>query len=192
MRCFRVANGVGNRPVHAVNGDESETVHTDLARDLGNGKMGCDQLVPAWRVDAVKTGMRRRRAGDAHMHLGRAGVAHHGHNLARGGATHDRIIDKNDPLAAHRLGVGIVLQLDRIGAVLLCRLDEGAADIMIADDAKIEGDRRRLGIAERRRHAGIGHRNDQIGVDVRFTGQFGTDGFAGVIDAAALDHRIWT
>ena len=52
---------------------------------------------------------------------------------------------------------------DRVG-----RLDEGAADIVVADDAEIEGEARRLREADRRRRAGIGHRHDDVGLGRRF------------------------
>ena len=58
-----------------------------------------EKLVAFRRGDAVEAGMRRRRARDAHMHLARAGLAHHRHDLGRGRAAHDRIVDQDDALA---------------------------------------------------------------------------------------------
>ena len=47
-------------------------------------------------------------------------------------------------------------------------LDEGAADIVVADDAELEGDAGLLREADRRRRAGIGHRHDDVGLDRAF------------------------
>ena len=61
--------------------------------------------------------------------------------------------------------VGVVLQLDAEVADLVAGLDEGPPDIMRADDAELERDAALLGVADRRRHARIGHRHDEIGLD---------------------------
>ena len=124
------------------------------------------------------------------MHFRGAGIAHHRHDLARRGAAHDRIIDKHDPLALDRRRIGVVLQLHRIGAAFLRRLDKGPADIMVADDPEVEGNPRFFRIAKRRRYAGIGNRDDQVGIDVGLACQLAANGLAGVIDAASLDDRI--
>ena len=99
--------------------------------------------------------MHRRRAGDAHVHLGRAGFADHLHDLQRRGAAHDRIVDEHDALAGEHVAVGVVLEADAHVADGVGRLDEGAADVVVADDAEIEGQAGGLGVADRRRRAGI-------------------------------------
>ena len=70
----------------------------------------------------------------------RAGIAHHLDDLQAGGAADDRIVDQHDALALDQRAVGIVLQLDAEVADLLARLDEGAPDIVRADDAELERD----------------------------------------------------
>ena len=105
------------------------------------------------------------------MHLLGAGVAHHLHDLERGGAAHDRIVDQHDALARDHRAVGAVLQAHAELADRLRRLDEGAADIVVADDAELVGDAGGLRKADRRRHAGIRHRHDHVGVRRRFARQ---------------------
>src|SRR3546814_1805933 len=83
------------------------------------------------------------------MHFLGAGLSHHLDDLGRGGAAHDGIVDQDDPLALDIGAVGIVLQLDAEMADLVGRLDEGAADIMVADDAELEGNATLGGIADR-------------------------------------------
>ena len=48
----------------------------------------------------------------------------------------------------------------RIGVL---RLDERAADVVIADQPEVERQPGLLGVAERGRHAGVGHRDDEVG-----------------------------
>ena len=123
---------------------------------LLEGVGGRQQLVAVRRIDPVIIRMRDRRRGDAEMHFGGAGIAHHLHDLGRRGAAHDGIVDQYDALAGHDRAVGIMLQPHAELADLLGRLDEGAPDIMVANDAEIERDAGFLRIAERRRNAGIG------------------------------------
>lgn len=61
-----------------------------------------------------------------------------------------------------------MLQLHTEGADLLRRLDEGAPDIVVTNDAVFEGDAALLRIAERRRRTAIRHRHDDVGIDGRF------------------------
>src|SRR6185503_10228980 len=70
------------------------------------------------------------------------------------------------------------------------RLDEGAADIVVADDAQFERQARPLGIADRRRDAGIGHRHDHVGGHGAFLGELGADLLARLVDADALDLAV--
>ena len=72
----------------------------------------------------------------------------------------------------------------------LRRLDEGAADIMVADDAELVGHAACLREAERGRHAGIGHRHDDVGVDRRFARRARAHALAHVVDAAAVHDRV--
>src|SRR5688500_599511 len=70
------------------------------------------------------------------------------------------------------------------------RLDEGPADIVVSDDAELEGDARRLRITERGGNAGVWNGNDHVRFDWRFARQFGADVLAHVVDVTAFDQRI--
>ena len=74
------------------------------------------------------------------MHFARAGIAHHFDDLHRSGAAHDRIVDQYHALAVDMDAVGVVLQAHAEMADMVGGLDEGAADIVVADDAELEGD----------------------------------------------------
>ncbi len=71
-------------------------------------------------------------------------------------------------------------------------LDEGAPDIVVADDAELERDAGLDGIAERGRDARIGHRDDDVGGDRALARQLGADPLARLVDAAALDDAVGT
>ena len=145
-----------------------------------------EQLVLVGRVDAVKAGVGGGRGGDAHVHLAGADLLYHLDDLLRGRAAHDRIVDQDDPLALDQGAIGVVLETDAEVADVVGRLDEGAAHIVIADDAEFERQARAMGVSDRRRHARVGHGDDDVGRDRAFPGQFHADAFARLVDADAF------
>ena len=124
------------------------------------------------------------------MHLARARFAHHLHDLDAGGAAHDRIVDQHDALAVDDGAVGVVLQAHAEFADRLGRLDEGAPDVMVADDAELERQAAGRGEAERGGHAGIGHRHDDVGVGRRLSRELRAHRLARVVDRAAVHDRV--
>ena len=61
---------------------------------------------------------------------------------------------------------------------------------MVADDAELVGNAGFLRVTDRRRHAGIRHRDDHVGRGGRLAREFDAAGFAHVVDAAAADDRV--
>ncbi len=83
-----------------------------------------------------------------------------------------------------------MLELDAELPDALLGLDEGAADIVIADDAVFEGQSGFLRVADRRRHAGIGNRHDDVGIGRRFARQLPAHLLAHLVDRAAADDGV--
>ena len=73
---------------------------------------------------------------------------------------------------------------------LVGRFDEGAPDVVVADNPEFERLAGLGGIADGRGHAGIGHRHHHIGVDHGFVGQLGADALARLVYALALDPAV--
>ncbi len=97
------------------------------------------------------------------MDLGRAGFPQHPHDLARRCAAHDRVVHHDDTLAGDDLPHRVQLHLDAEVPDGLLRLNEGAPDVMVSDEAERERDAGLLGEPQSRVHAGVGHRHDDIG-----------------------------
>ncbi len=72
------------------------------------------------------------------MHFFRSRAAHHAHDLAAGGAAHDGIVDQNDAFAFQQAAHRVQLEFHAEVAHALFRLNEGAPDVMIADQAEAE------------------------------------------------------
>src|SRR4029079_5568286 len=67
----------------------------------------------------------------------------------------------------------------------LLRLDEGAADVVVADQAEPHRDAGCLAKANRRAHAGIGNRNDDVSRNGSLRREIASEGRADLVDAAA-------
>ena len=74
--------------------------------------------------------------------------------------------------------------------IVLLRLDEGAADVGVLHQPLPVGDAALLGVADRRRRAGLGHRDDQVGVDGELTREPAADLDPDVVDALAADLGV--
>ena len=130
------------------------------------------------------------RRGDAHVDLGGAGGADHLDDLAAGGAADDGVVDQDDALALDDAAVGGVFELHAEVADAVGGFDEGAADIVVADDAELEGDAALGGVAHGGGDAAVGDGDDDVGVDMAFAGEFGADAFSGGVDADAFDDGV--
>ena len=97
------------------------------------------------------------------MHLARTCLADHLDDLPAGGAAHDGVVHQDHPLVLQHRAVGGVLQLHAEMADVVGRLDEGTADIVVADDTEFERDAAFGRVAHRCRHAGVGHGHHHVG-----------------------------
>ena len=89
---------------------------------------------------------------------------------------------------AHR----IQLELHAEVAHPLLRLDEGAAHVVVADQSKLDRDAALLREAHGRGHAGVGHRNNDVGVHRRFQRKLPAHGVARRLHGASEDNAVGT
>src|SRR4051812_42088862 len=125
------------------------------------------------------------------MHFAGTGIAHHADDLFRRGAAHQRVVDQDDALAFDRRAVGRMLHAHAEFAHALGRLNEGAADIMVADDAEFERHAGMLAVADCGGGAGIRHRHDDVDLDMALARELRAEGLADLVDRAAADDGIW-
>src|SRR5260370_8078871 len=111
-------------------------------------------------------------------------------DLAAGGSAHDGIVDEHHALAFNQATDGIELELHTEIADSLRRLDKGAADVMIANQAHAEGNLGFEGVADGGRHAGIGHGNDDIGVDGMLLREGASEHLAAFVHGAAETNTL--
>src|SRR5438094_1209282 len=167
VRLARLADGL----VDAGEREVVQRVAVQLGGDLLDRAPVGDHLLARRHVDAVVARVLDRRRRDAHVYLRRAGVAQHADDLARRVAAPDRVVDDDEPLAADDLGKRVELQPQAVLAQLLAGLDERPRDVAVLDEAVVLRQPGRPRHAARRRVAGVGHRDDEVGVDRRLAPQ---------------------
>ena len=154
------------------------------------GHIGGQQFFALRGIHPVKTRPGGGRRCNPKMHLGRPSLEHHFTDLDAGGAAHHRIVDQNDPLAAHQGAVDVQFQPHTHVADLFGGFNKRAADILVADDPHRIGNPRLQAIPDGSGGAGIRHRADQIGINRGLFGQFAADRLARFIDRPATQNRI--
>ncbi len=107
----------------------------DAVADLLHALSGSHQLGSGGHVDAVEARVADGRRADAQVHLSGAGRIEHVDDLAGGVAAHDGVVDHDQPLAADDRRQRVELHADAHLAQLLVRLDEGAVDVAVLDEA---------------------------------------------------------
>ena len=122
------------------------------------------------------------------MHLGRARLEEHRHDLPGGRAADDRVVDDDDALPAH-LGQRVELHADPVLAQSLVGLDERPPDVAVLDQALLEGDPARAREADRGRRAGVRNRHHEVGLRRRLGGEPLAHAHAGAVelDAAQVE-----
>ena len=88
---------------HALFAQVGKRINAKVPFYLRQAEAGGDQLVLGIGIDSVEAGMGHRWRTDAHVHLGGTGIPQGCHQLATGGATHNRIIDHHNPLAREHI-----------------------------------------------------------------------------------------
>src|SRR5215472_3680586 len=168
----------------------AERIRTEEFADVF-GRVGRgNQLFARGRVHAVIAGGNGGRATDPHVDFFGTGVADHADDLAAGGTPDDGIVHEHDALAFDEAAYGIELQLDAEIADGLRGLDEGAADIVIANQAHAERDFRFERVAHSGGNAGVGHGHDDVGFDGMFAGEQAAKHFAALVDGPAKNNAV--
>src|SRR5882724_7286326 len=185
------ARGIAARGLqHAVERQVAERVGAEVAADLLDVVAGPDQLLARRRVDAVVTGPLDRRRRDPHVDLAGARVAEHAHDLAAGGPAHDRVVDHHHALALQHLGHRVQLHLHAEVPDALLGLDEGAADVMVADQAHLVRRARLLGVPEGRARPRVRHGDHDVGRDGMLARELVAERLAYGVDVAAPQRGV--
>ena len=151
-----------------------------------------DQLAAVAGVDTVEARPGDGRRGDAQVHLESAGLPQHAHELALGGAPHDRVVDDDQPLAGDVLAQRVELHAHRPGPHLLVGGDEAAAHVAVLDQALAEGDPAGASEALRRGDARLRDAHHHVGLDRRGGRELLAHADACLVHALAVEAAVGT
>src|SRR6185312_526850 len=169
----------------------AQGIRSDVFADLFDGFIRGDELVLGWSIHAVKTWGDGGRTGNPHVDFFGSGVADHADDLAAGGAAHDGIVNQNHAFAFEQRAHRIQLEFDAKITDRLARFNERAAHVVIADEAKAK----RNAAFGRKAHgggnAGVGYRDNDVGVHGSFKGQLAAQFFTTLLHEAAEDDAVW-
>src|SRR6187200_2091658 len=185
-RLRRLAGGAD----HALLREVPQRVGADVVADLLDGQVRADELLPRRHVDPVEARPLDRRAGDTRVYLGGTGLAQGLHDLPRGGAADDRVVDDDQPLAAYGVGDRVQLELHAAVAQQLARLDERAPHVVVLVQAVAVRDAGELRIALRGRVPGGGDRDHHVGVGRRLLREDAAHLAARLVHGDAGDPRV--
>ena len=124
------------------------------------------------------------------MNLLGAGVAQHLDELHHGGAAHDGVVDDDQALALDVVAQRVEFHTHTHGAQLLRRLDKRTAHVAVLDKALAKRNTALVRIPLRGRQAGVGHADDQVGLDGLLMCQLTTHVITAGVDALAVHDGI--
>ena len=176
--------------VHAVEAEVGEAVGAEVLPYLVDGELRGQQLAPVARVDAVEARPLDGRRRDAQMHLGRAGLAQHLHELSLRGAAHDGVVDHDDALAGDVLAQRVELHAHRRLAHRLAGGDEAAADVAVLHQALAVRDAAHPSEAFSRRNPRLRYAHHHVGFDGCLHGELFAHTHPGLMDVVAVEHAV--
>src|SRR6185369_17067454 len=132
-RCVRTHT---RRRDHSFKRQVTERIGLDELPDLLDTHLRRDQFRLVRRVDAVVTRTNRRRTTDAHVNLFRTRFSDHAYDFFRRRAADDRVVDQNHAPAVDQIAHRVELDAHAERADRLPRLDERAANVMIAHESE--------------------------------------------------------
>src|SRR5438874_4402634 len=126
------------------------------------------------------------------MHFLGASATHHAHNLFAGGSAHDGVVNQHHALtfeqAAHRIQLKSYAEV----AHRLLWLDEGAAYVVIANEAEPKRDATFRSVTHRGGYTGVRYRHNQVGIGRGFDGKLAAEFFAALLHRASKAATVGT
>ena len=126
------------------------------------------------------------------MHFFRPSLSEHVHQFLTGRATYNRVIHHHDAFISQKTPDGVEFDFHPKMPNGLLGLNKRASHIVIADEPGIKGNTGFLRIPQGRRNAGVRHRNHDIRLHRRFTGELPAKGLADQVHIVAKDIAIRT
>ena len=181
---------LGHDLQQALDRKEGQRIGANVLADLIDRLVSADELRLHVGIDAVEARPDDLGRVDADVNLLGAGVAQHLDELHHGGAANDGVVDDDQALALDIVAQWIELHAHAHGTQLLRGLDKRTAHIAILDEALAKGNAALARITLRRRQTGVGHADDQVGIDGLLVCQLTTHVVTAGVDALAIHDGV--
>ena len=175
---------------HGGGVEVADGIGAEVLADLVHGALIGEEVAGIGEIDAVMACVLVRGTGDAHVDLLGAGLAKIDDAGAGRGAADDGVIDDDDTPAGDGFLDEVELYADIEVANQLGGLEEGAANVMVADEGVLEGDAKLLGEAESGVGAGIRDGDDEVRLDGVKAGELAAHGGADTGDVDIGDDAV--
>ena len=124
------------------------------------------------------------------MHLLRPRPAQQFHHARLRRPPHDRVVHHHHPLPGEHVAHRVVLDAGAEVAVGLARPDEGAAHVVVAQQAEFVRDAALLAVSERGRVGAVGHRDHAVSGNGVLPRELAPEGPPRTVDADAPEVRV--
>jgi hypothetical protein len=122
---------------------------------------------------------------------GDACFAEKGDDFSGGGSPYEAIVDEDDSFSFDGVDIGAVFESDSEAAYVGGGFDEGASDVVVADDSEVEGYIEFSGEADGGGIPRVGNGHDEVCFDSMFDGEFFSDLASGGIDGSSVEGAVW-
>src|SRR6185312_14437312 len=126
--------------LHSLERKIRERICADVLANFFHRVVGGDEFFLAWSIHSIETWRDRWRTGDPQMNFGCTRAAYHTYDFFAGCSAHNRVIDQHHALALEQAAHWIQFEPHTKIAHRLLRLDEGAADVVVANQAETQWD----------------------------------------------------
>ena len=130
-----LVGGIGCNAQHALQGEVSQTVHSDLFADEFDGFAVGNKLLLSLEVDSIIARPNYGWAADPDVDLTCTGLTQHPDKVFKRGSPYDGVLYNNNTLALQDTSYGIEFQPHLGGPDVLSRCDECPAHIVIPNQA---------------------------------------------------------
>ena len=167
-----------------------EGIGVQILADFIHGVVRGHELAAVGEINAIDAGVHVGRTTDGDVNFAGAGVLEGFHAGTGGGAADNGVVHNDHAFVLHEGFDEIELHADVEVADELGGLEEAAADVMVADEGHFVGDAGFFGVAHGGADAGVGHGNDDVGLDVVLAGELAAHFLADFIDGVAVDDGV--
>ena len=176
---------------HTLDVKVAQRVSPEIFADFLHRALVCEEFFGIGKINAVVAGVFVRWATDPHVDFLGAVLAQVHHAGAGGRSANNRIIDHHHAFPLYRRANEVEFYPHVEIADHLSRLNKCAADVVVSNEGRIVRNPEFFRKSQRRKDAGVGHRNNKISLHRVTPCEFASHLHAGHADVCASQVAVW-